>query len=475
MKRIFLSLITSALLAPSAFAQATSHERINYQAYVLQSNGTEYGDGTPTNYTVQFRIYSAATGGTELWAEQQTVTIHDGRFSVLLGNGTAIPSINHDALSTIFAAAVGGAPQNRYIGVKIGSAAEFAPRQQLVANPIAMRAASAAVADTVAGNSINAAAIADASITGADLAAGAVVAANLADNAVTTNKLNNLAVTEGKLGAGAVTEGKLGAGAVTEVKLGAGAVTEGKLGAGAVTSGKLSDLAVTEGKLGAGAVTSTKIGPDAVGNSAMADNSVGPFEIANNFASLSKVSGGRLTIATGAAPLEINAAAGNDWDIRLGGTGIRHSSQNFFEVTNAASANGGVTSGTLYARLNNQGEWSRPSDRRLKRDIAPLHGLLDKALTLEPVTYHYNSDAAAAALHIGFIAQDVQAVVPSLVTEGEILTLNYAGMGTIAIGAIKEQHAIVKDQGGRIETLEKENADLKARLERLEQALGTIK
>jgi hypothetical protein len=466
MKRIFLSLLTSALLAPSVFAQATSHERINYQAYVLQPNGTEYGEATPTNYTVQFRIYSAATGGTELWAEQQTVTIHDGRFSVLLGNGTAIGSINHGALSTIFAAAVGGAPENRYIGVKIGTAAEFAPRQQLVANPIAMRAASAAVADTVAGGSINSAAILDASITGADLAAQAVVAANLADNAVTTNKLNNLAVTTGKLNDSAVTEVKLGTGAVTEVKLGSGAVTEVKLGTGAVT----------EGKLGTGAVTSTKIGANAVGNTAMADNAIGSAELASDFRSLSRVSGGRLDIATAASPLVIDTASnGSNWDIRIGGSGIRHSQDNFFDLTNAASGNDGVTSGSKFARLNNQGDWSQISDRRLKRDIAPLHGLLDKALTLEPVTYHYNSDAAAAALHIGFIAQEVQAVVPSLVTEGEILTLNYAGMGTIAIGAIKEQHAIVKDQGTRIETLEKENADLKARLERLEQALGTIK
>ncbi len=45
------------------------------------------GTGSPVNRKVIFRVFDAPTAGNRLWSEQHTVTISNGEFSVLLGNG----------------------------------------------------------------------------------------------------------------------------------------------------------------------------------------------------------------------------------------------------------------------------------------------------------------------------------------------------------------------------------------------------
>lgn len=113
-----------------------------------------------------------------------------------------------------------------------------------------------------------------------------------------------------------------------------------------------------------------------------------------------------------------------------------------------------------------------PSDQRLKKDIIELAGgVLDKILKLQAKQYRYNSEVANAKPSIGFLAQDVQKYFPELVGEmpardgsTSYLNLNYAGFGVIAIKAIQEQQT-------QIDALKKENAALKARLDRLEQMM----
>ena len=479
MKRRLLSLLTAATLAAalatSARAQTSVPALINYQAYVTDDAGLPYGNTLAgTNFDVTFKIYNSAATPAVVWAEKQTVTIAQGRFSVLLGNGVAIDgSTPRPALNSLF----GGAPpaaavnQNLSIGITVNTpggttATEFAPRQQLVANPLALRAASAATADSVVGSSINSAAILDGAIASADLAALAVSTGNIADNAVTNAKLAD--------------------NAVGNAELADAAVGTAELQNGSVTNAKLADNAVGNAKLADDAVGAAEIVNNTVGTAELAGDAVTPGKLASDVNSLTKVSGGRIATTSATAPLTIttgNISTANDWDILLNDSGggragiriITGSADNaFLDMTNAA-APPNVTSGTGFARLNNAGVWTTVSDRRLKRDITPLTGLLDKALALQPMTYHFKSEADTSALHMGFVAQDVQAVVPSLVTPGDTLTMDYAGMSTVAIGAIKEQHAIVEGQGTRIGILEKENADLKARLERLENALSAVK
>jgi hypothetical protein len=67
---------------------------------------------------------------------------------------------------------------------------------------------------------------------------------------------------------------------------------------------------------------------------------------------------------------------------------------------------------------------------------------------------------------VSMIAPQVQNVVPSLVTDGDPMTLNYAGLSVVAIGAIQELHELLQDQQAIIETQN-------ARIARLEAAMGS--
>lgn len=99
-----------------------------------------------------------------------------------------------------------------------------------------------------------------------------------------------------------------------------------------------------------------------------------------------------------------------------------------------------LTGYAALAHLTETGVWTTTSDRRLKRDIEPLEGLLADALALEPSTYFYiGEDPSTEMRSIGFIAQDVQERFPSLVDEDEgYLSLNYAGLNVVALGATLE-------------------------------------
>lgn len=85
------------------------------------------------------------------------------------------------------------------------------------------------------------------------------------------------------------------------------------------------------------------------------------------------------------------------------------------------------------------------SDRTLKKNVTPLTGVLNKVLSLRPVTWNWKTDKSNASLEYGFIAQEVEEILPQLVSEGEwedgtkrkFLTTNE--MLPYLVAAIKEQ------------------------------------
>lgn len=78
--RISIGLIMAAMsLASVAFA-AVPH-LINYQGKLMDSSGNPVPDDT---YSITFGIYDAATGGSKLWEETQSVAVATGVFGVLL-------------------------------------------------------------------------------------------------------------------------------------------------------------------------------------------------------------------------------------------------------------------------------------------------------------------------------------------------------------------------------------------------------
>lgn len=144
-------LFAAALMPRAARAQATPTppERMSYQGYVTDGNGVALGTNAPKNYDVIFRIWndqSATAAANRLWAEQQTVTVDKGYFSVLLGEGSQYASEPHASLSGLFA---GTDASERYVeftvkGIGSGGAdVTILPRLKLLSSPYAFLARNA--------------------------------------------------------------------------------------------------------------------------------------------------------------------------------------------------------------------------------------------------------------------------------------------------------------------------------------------
>jgi len=83
------------------------------------------------------------------------------------------------------------------------------------------------------------------------------------------------------------------------------------------------------------------------------------------------------------------------------------------------------------------------SDIRFKENVETIEGALDKVDALRGVTYNWKSNGHAS---VGVIAQEVQAVLPQLVTEGEEkITVNYNGLVGLLLQAVKELSARVDE------------------------------
>jgi hypothetical protein len=134
-------------------------------------------------------------------------------------------------------------------------------------------------------------------------------------------------------------------------------------------------------------------------------------------------------------------APGKYWDIGPDGG-------NNFTLYNQGNAGAYISDGGT--------TWNAVSDARLKTDVRPLenNSSLEAMLKLRPVTFHWKSVASSKALQTGFIAQEVQRVLPNLVsaapdadiasTNGNVtkirsvLGINYTGLVVPIVKAVQE-------------------------------------
>ena len=103
------------------------------------------------------------------------------------------------------------------------------------------------------------------------------------------------------------------------------------------------------------------------------------------------------------------------------------------------------------------GDYSSVSDARFKRNISPLRGALSKVKALNPKTYQFKSEEEDAPYSIGFLAQEVEDILPGSVNYNvneDKYTMNYSSFGVLAIQAIKEQQEKIVSLEERIATLE---------------------
>jgi hypothetical protein len=99
------------------------------------------------------------------------------------------------------------------------------------------------------------------------------------------------------------------------------------------------------------------------------------------------------------------------------------------------------------------------SDKNLKDNITPISNALDTVSKLEPVSFNWKPDMRGIDLETryGFIAQDMQEVLPTIVKEGEHLTLEHNNIISINTAAIKELVNEINELKEEIKTLKQNN------------------
>lgn len=111
------------------------------------------------------------------------------------------------------------------------------------------------------------------------------------------------------------------------------------------------------------------------------------------------------------------------------------------------------------------------SDMRLKKGIEKMPYGLEEVMKMDTKIYQYKNQTSSEAKSIGFLAQDIQTIVPELVlysTEVDQYSLNYAAVSVLAIQAVKELNV-------KIEQQKTENDYLKTELAALKKMVLTLK
>lgn len=151
--------------------------------------------------------------------------------------------------------------------------------------------------------------------------------------------------------------------------------------------------------------------------------------------------------------------------------------------------------GYAYAYIGHNGYWSviansyatfagvtYGSDRRLKENIEPLRDPLSKILALRPVSFNWRKDSEQYASHkgmdVGLIGQEVEKVLPELVTDIQAPKPPMPAPETLnqKLGTYKtvEYVRVVPYLAGAVQQLHAENQKLKAELVEVQERLRRL-
>lgn len=190
---------------------------------------------------------------------------------------------------------------------------------------------------------------------------------------------------------------------------------------------------------------------------------------------------------TSSSPVGIELKrSGSDWQIRNeGGDLIFAMSNDNFATINSVVRIGGSTFTPVTDNLIQLGQNSRrwlsvhavngviqTSDATDKKEMLPLSYGLEKIKSLRPISFQWkDTKIDNSSTHLGFVAQEVQQVLPEVVVdhdwkevpesqektweETEKLGMKYAEIIPVLVKAVQEQQVIIEELKAKIEALEK--------------------
>lgn len=198
-----------------------------------------------------------------------------------------------------------------------------------------------------------------------------------------------------------------------------------------------------------------------------------------------------------------NATLNAGWILRDNGSGANNAFQ-FIGITNGAETGaflsilrtgipgavgiGRTPAANLFevegsASKTTAGSWLANSDARIKQDIQPVQGALDTLARIRPVSFRYTDDYRAQhrgvedRRYLNVVAQEFREVFPEHVKSSgekmpdgsEILQVDTYPLTIYSAAAIRELNQKLGDE---LKKRDAENAELKARLERLERLMN---
>ena len=121
-------------------------------------------------------------------------------------------------------------------------------------------------------------------------------------------------------------------------------------------------------------------------------------------------------------------------------------------VTHATIAKFTDATDTTSCTLSAGGLIACSSDERLKKNIENINYGLDTVMALRPVLYNWKTESDGSTKSLGFIAQEVEALMPKLVSTDEegVKSLNTIGMMPVLTKAIQEMNLNLEGIAGTI-------------------------
>ena len=207
----------------------------------------------------------------------------------------------------------------------------------------------------------------------------------------------------------------------------------------------------------------------AIGNNTLPVNTTGTFSTANGAYALRRNTTGEYNTANGAYALDRNTTGKQNTAIGAGagvenGFGTISNTTAIGYMATVSASNTIQLGNNAVTTIGGQVAWTAASDRRIKKNIVNSNYGLATVLKLRPVEYNLISNDLK---QVGFIAQEVQKLVPEVVTgkegdlgKGEILGITYSNLVPVLTKAIQEQQKQIEDQNSKIAAQQKQIEEL---------------
>jgi hypothetical protein len=206
-----------------------------------------------------------------------------------------------------------------------------------------------------------------------------------------------------------------------------------------------------------GVVTATSFSGSGIGLTGLTGASAATYGDASNVAQIVVDSNGRIT---GISEVTISGGGGggspggSDGQIQYNNGGaFGGATQLFYDDSNNRV---GINSATPTEALDVIGsvkatDFNTTSDKNLKNNIKTIENPLSKVLSIRGVNFEWKDSNKASA---GVIAQEVEKVLPELVTGQNTKTVNYNGLIGLLIETVKEQQKQIDILSEKISKLE---------------------